>query len=137
MPPPVYCPKLDNPKATYTCETRMLCYTDYHPHYAGNYTLSELLVGTTDWKISNTKYENWSFPDTEHLEYRGGYSATKGPESGEIHFKINVGNVGTVSVTGYHYGSMSQSYEFLIELNVATERLKTYTPILADWKVRL
>jgi hypothetical protein len=135
MPAPVYCPKNDNTKAMYSCENRIQCFTDYHPHYAANLSLSGMIVGTHKWENNYPEFANWGIPDLEHKELRPGWSATKGPESGEIHFKINVGNHDRITIVGYHYANIILANEFLIELNVPDDRLKDYKPDAAKWHI--
>lgn len=135
MPPPVYCPKDNNDKALYSCESRMQCFTDYHPHYAANLSLSGLIVGTTKWETNYPDYKGWGIPDQTHLELRPGWSATKGPDSGEIHFKINMGRHGRLTIVGYHYPNALSANEFLLELDVPDDRLKNYTPDVDKWHI--
>ena len=49
-------PPLPNPKKCaypYHCELRPLCFTDYQPHYSANLTLTELVVGPTQWEYDD------------------------------------------------------------------------------------
>jgi hypothetical protein len=48
MPPAKYCNALH-------CETRPVCYTDFGPHYQKNMTLTEMIVGQTQWKYEDGK----------------------------------------------------------------------------------
>ena len=127
MPKPIYCGS--NKKLHYHCDSKPACYTDYHPHYSSNMSLSELLVGSTQWEYSSAQYRNWTFPDTQHLELRPGYSATHGVHSGEIHFRLDLERAGRVVVVGYHYGNFLLASDFLVELDVSAERLSSgYEP---------
>jgi hypothetical protein len=98
-------------------------------------SLTELLVGTTKWVYNYDDYKNWSFPDTTHLELRPGYSATRGPSSGEIHFKLDLRGCSNALVTfvAYHYANFLLSTDFFVELNVSEDRLKDYTPDKEKW----
>mmetsp|Transcript_6875 Transcript_6875/g.10326 ORF Transcript_6875/g.10326 Transcript_6875/m.10326 type:complete len:611 (+) Transcript_6875:45-1877(+) len=128
--PPQFCGK--GASSALYCETKPLCFTDYHPHYAPNLTLSELIVGTHKWVNEHQSkldsYEYHLFPDDEHLELRPGYSAVDGPDSGEIHFRINIGKHKSIIVCAYHYNNFQYATEFRVELNVPDDRLKNYTP---------
>lgn len=140
MPNPKYCPRRDKREADgsyppYTCEDKMLCFTDYHPHYAKNLSLSELIVGETKWVYNQPDFANWKFPDETHIELRPGYSAVAGKDSGEIHFKINMGSIGRLTVVGYHYTDWFHANEYLIELNVPDNRLKDYKPDPSKWNI--
>jgi hypothetical protein len=122
MPTPKYCGG-----AKY-CETKPKCFTDYHPHFAPNMSLSELIVGTHHWSNTSPTLAALKLPDVEHVEGRPGFSAPEGVKSGEIHFKVTIGNYKSVVVCGYHTQNFYAAAEFTVELNVPEARLTNYVP---------
>lgn len=122
MPPPKYCGG-----AKY-CETKPKCFTDYHPHYAPNMSLSEIIVGTNEWTIVDPTHASLKLPDQEHIEGRPGFSAPHGPQLDEIHFKITIGVYKSILVCSYHSPNFYAAAEFVVELNVPEARLTNYVP---------
>lgn len=122
MPTPLYCGG-----AKY-CKTKPKCFTDYHPHYAANMSLSEIIVGDHTWMNTDPPRAILPLPDVEHIEARPGFSARTGPKSGEIHFKVTIGNYKSIIVCSYHSPNFYAAAEFTVELNVPEDRLKNYVP---------
>jgi hypothetical protein len=58
-------PPLASPRKCqgYHCERKSYCFTDYKPHYSKNLTLSELLVGTTNWTYDAGSISSIEFVD--------------------------------------------------------------------------
>lgn len=110
------------------CETKPKCFTDYHPHFAPNMSLSEIIVGTHGWSNTKPELAGVPLPDTEHIEARPGFSAHEGPNFGEIHFKITIGDYKNIIVCSYHTPNFYAAAEFTVELNVPEERLANYVP---------
>lgn len=126
MPDPQTCGAASSLKS---CATKPNCFTDYHPHYAKNLSLSELIVGNTSWEKILPDLLGAPIPDQEHIEGRPGYTATHGPRSGEIYFKVKIGQHDKMVVCAYHVPNLYASSEFHIELNVPEERLNSnYKP---------
>ena len=126
MPPPQSCPPGTGGKS---CATKPNCFTDYHPHYTGNLSLTEIIVGNHSWGPVVPALQNAPLPDQVHIEGRPGYTAINGPRSGEIFFKVKIGDYKKIVVCAYHVGNLYASSEFRIEFNVPEERLNSdYKP---------
>ena len=122
MPPPKYCGG-----AKY-CVTKPKCFTDYHPHFAPNMSLSEIIVGTHQWKEIDPTHASLKLPDLEHIEGRPGLSPPHGFQSGEVHFKITIGVYKSVVVCSYHTQNFYAAAEFVVELDVPEARLTNFVP---------
>jgi hypothetical protein len=122
MPAPKYC------AGAKFCETKPKCFTDYHPHFAPNMSLAELIVGTHGWVNTSPDLARAPLPDKVHIEGRPGYSAPTGPKAGEISFKVMIGQHKSVVVCSYHTPNFYAAAEFKVELNVPEDRLKNYVP---------
>jgi hypothetical protein len=122
MPPPKYCAGVK------FCETKPNCFTDYHPHYAPNMSLAELIVGTHGWINTAPEQAKAPIPDTKRIDGRPGYSAPAGPKSGEISFKVTIGVHKSIVVCSYHTPNFFAAAEFKVELNVPDDKLKNYVP---------
>lgn len=108
----------------YRCEEKPLCYTDFKPHYNPKNTLSELVVGKTDWLYEAEEYGDWSlhygYLDAKPLWY------APGPESGEIHIKIEINHMNEIWICGNNKESLMHSTIYL-DKNVE-KRLTDYVP---------
>eukprot|EP00602_Paraphysomonas_sp_CaronLab_P002960 CAMPEP_0185031420 /NCGR_PEP_ID=MMETSP1103-20130426/18883_1 /TAXON_ID=36769 /ORGANISM="Paraphysomonas bandaiensis, Strain Caron Lab Isolate" /LENGTH=564 /DNA_ID=CAMNT_0027566945 /DNA_START=110 /DNA_END=1804 /DNA_ORIENTATION=- len=129
VPPPLHCGiDKDTP---YFCENKPKCFTDYHPHYAANMSLSELIVGTHKWTYDHAdffeKYKYKVFPDETHLELRPGYTAQL-RSAGELFIKFQINNYKSIMVCGYHFKNLMLATEFTVDLNVPDDRLSNYIP---------
>ena len=119
-------PSFPGPKRcqSYHCEERPLCYTDFKPHYNPKYTLSELVVGKTEWTYEAEEYGDWSlhygYLDAKPLWY------APGPESGEIHLKIEINHMNSIWLCGNNKESLMHSTIYL-DKNVEN-RLTNYVP---------
>ena len=119
-------PPFPGPKRcqSYRCEEKPLCYTDFKPHYNPKHTLSELVVGKTEWLYEAEEYGDWSlhygYLDAKPLWY------APGPESGEIHLKIEVNHINEIWLCGNNKESLMHSTIYL-DKNVE-KRLDDYVP---------
>lgn len=81
------------------CAARPTCYTNFMPHYPSNMTLSELVVGYTNWTIDPSgiaDHVDLKKKGTGEWSLKYGYLDEKPlmmatHHQGEIHFKITIG----------------------------------------------
>ena len=113
--------KCENP---YRCNEKATCYTDFKPHYPVNKTLSDLVIGKTNWKFDPMYYSEWSkkfgFLDTKP-EY-----SSKGEDDGEIHLRVKTGRSDVVWICGIAKDSHKHS-KFYIDLNTSMEDIESHT----------
>jgi len=132
MPPPKRCQQ-------YHCEFRPICYTDYRPHYADNLTLSNIIVGKTNWTYDADEVGDWS------IHY--GYLDSKplwtgeGPEAGEIHLRVTIDKLDTVWVCGAIKESLMHAKVFLdqnVNFNGLNGNVTNYVPSSSrvEWSKR-
>jgi hypothetical protein len=127
MPKPVYCGQ--GAKLAENCATKPKCFTDYKPHFSPNLSLTELIVGNHSWQYTLPDLLNSPLPDPYHIEARPGYSAINGARSGPIHFKVEIGELKSFMICGYHAPNLFASSEYYVELNVDKSRLnENYIP---------
>ena len=100
MPPPRKCHQ-------YHCDSKPMCYTNYMPHFNEKYLLSDIVVGVTNWSYAgggNSKgvgivpnetaldaieWQENKVPGSDVTDRKPKWTG-KGPNAGEIHFKISI-----------------------------------------------
>ena len=120
LPPPRRCSK-------YHCEFKPSCYTNTRPHYHPNYTLSELVVGQTNWTFLPEELGYWSLT-YGYLDTRPYWVADRGSDSGEIHFKISIGSTDVLYICGQGIKESLLHAVFHLDPNISSSELLAYKP---------
>lgn len=122
-------PSLPSPKrcSSYHCEFRPLCFTDYRPHYSKNMTLSELLVGSTNWTLDDNEYPEWSI-HYGYLDLKPIY-VTNDPSLGELSLRIHISSNNFILLCSPFKDSLANTLFYIdFNINVSDTIQQNYTP---------
>ena len=111
--------------ASFHCESKMTCYTNYLPHYSKDQTLDEVIVGQTNWTYFSGKVTD----DTKkygYIDHKPAYYSLGMSDAGEIRIKAELGSSLYCWVCGEN---LQDKALFYLDANVLLYDEVSYHPV--------
>ena len=119
IPPPTKC-------LSYHCDKKMICYTNYQPHYQPNYLLDQIIIGNTTWGyFPNVNKLSETYGYIDHKPFY--YLQTTNKSSHELRIKLVIGLNLYIWICGPKAFAL-KDVEFLLDVNVLLYEEVIYEP---------
>lgn len=109
---------LPHPKrcGAYHCDVRPQCFTNFVPHFRRDRHLSDVVVGSVQWKEESTELGDWS-KKYGYLDAKPGYSVPTNDTVSELHVAVKVNALDILWICGNGKTALA-SAEFFLDTNV-------------------